>query len=200
MQDMADAAIDRDRIPGRADAEASTCPLARLSAMKGGGSTTMLDILVGIDAADRHPEPKLIIVGGEREGHPKGQRLGAALAPAATTRESASGGRHRIERIAVDLAYDRRMQRRRYRDRIAVEAEIEGRCDRHLDVAEAEARGDRHGASRCAASNRPILSLSRTFDHDTSRTRLTSSPSSAANPLSTATMRAAASTSGMKPM
>src|SRR6266852_2168939 len=56
------------------------------------------------------------------------------------------------------------------------------------------------GASRCAASNRPILSLSRTFDHDTSRTSATSSPSAAANPLSTATIRAAASASGMKPM
>ena len=56
------------------------------------------------------------------------------------------------------------------------------------------------GASRCAASNRPILSLSRTFDHDTSRTSVTSSPSAAANPLSTATISAAASTSGMKPM
>ncbi len=56
------------------------------------------------------------------------------------------------------------------------------------------------GASRCAASNRPILSLSRTFDHETSRTSVTSSPSAAANPLSTATISAAASTSGMKPM
>ena len=32
------------------------------------------------------------------------------------------------------------------------------------------------GAIRCAASNRPILSLSRTFDHDTSRTSSTSRP------------------------
>ena len=56
------------------------------------------------------------------------------------------------------------------------------------------------GASRCAASNRPILSLSRTLDHDTSRTSVTSSPSAAAKPLSTATISAAASTSGMKPM
>src|ERR1700751_1618898 len=56
------------------------------------------------------------------------------------------------------------------------------------------------GANRCAASKRPMFSLSRTFDHDTSRTRVTSRPSAAVNPLSTATMRAAASTSGMKPM
>ena len=45
------------------------------------------------------------------------------------------------------------------------------------------------GAIRCAASNKPMLSLSRTFDHDTSRTSSTSSPSAAANPLSTATMQ-----------
>ncbi len=32
------------------------------------------------------------------------------------------------------------------------------------------------GDSRCAASNRPMLSLSRTFDHDTSRTSSTVKP------------------------
>src|SRR6185295_11358285 len=54
-------------------------------------------------------------------------------------------------------------------------------------------------ASRCAASNWPILSRSRTFDHDTSRTSSTSSPSSAVKPLSTATIRAVASARGMNP-
>ena len=39
------------------------------------------------------------------------------------------------------------------------------------------------GAIRCAASNRPMLSLSRTFDHDTSRTSSTSRPSAAAEAL-----------------
>ena len=39
------------------------------------------------------------------------------------------------------------------------------------------------GAIRCAASNSPMLSLSRTFDHDTSRTSSTSSPSAAAEAL-----------------
>ena len=52
-------------------------------------------------------------------------------------------GRHRIEAVAVDFGHDRRMQRRRHRDGIAVEAEIERRHDRHLDVAEPEAGGDR---------------------------------------------------------
>src|SRR6266446_4868063 len=35
------------------------------------------------------------------------------------------------------------MQRRRDSDRVAVEAEIEGSCDRHLDVSESEAGGQR---------------------------------------------------------
>ena len=56
------------------------------------------------------------------------------------------------------------------------------------------------GASRWAASNRPILSLSRTFDHETSRTSSSSSPSASAKPLSAATMSAAASHRGMKPI
>jgi hypothetical protein len=56
------------------------------------------------------------------------------------------------------------------------------------------------GASRCAASNKPILSLSRTFDHDTSCTSSISRPSAAAKPLSTAMISAAASASGMNPI
>jgi hypothetical protein len=56
------------------------------------------------------------------------------------------------------------------------------------------------GANRCAASNKPMLSLSRTFDQDTSLTSSTSSPSAAVKPLSTATIRAAASASGMNPI
>ena len=30
-------------------------------------------VLIGIDAAGRHPEPQMIIVSGERKGHPKRQ-------------------------------------------------------------------------------------------------------------------------------
>jgi hypothetical protein len=56
------------------------------------------------------------------------------------------------------------------------------------------------GAIRWAASNSPIFSLSRTFDHETSRTSSTSRPSPAQNPLSTATSSAVASASGMNPM
>src|SRR5258705_12056174 len=37
------------------------------------------------------------------------------------------------------------MQRRRDRDCIAIEAEIEGSCDRYLDVSEPEARCNRDG-------------------------------------------------------
>jgi hypothetical protein len=58
---------------------------------------------------------------------------------------------------------------------------------------DAIATGDR----RCAASNKPILSLSRTFDHDTSRTSSISRFSPAAKPQSTATNSATASTSGI---
>src|ERR1700680_530772 len=46
----------------------------------------------------------------------------------------------------------------------------------------------------------PILSLSRTFDQEISRTSSTSRPSAAVKPRSTATIKAAASHSGMKPM
>ncbi len=56
------------------------------------------------------------------------------------------------------------------------------------------------GAIRWAASNTPMLSLSRMLDQDTSRTSSMSSPSCAAKPLSAATMRAAASASGMNPI
>ena len=45
-----------------------------------------------------------------------------------------------------------------------------------------------------------MLSLSRIFDQETSRTSVIFSPSAAAYPLPTATIRAAASISGMKPM
>ena len=45
--------------------------------------------------------------------------------------------------VAVDLGHDRRVQRARYRDGIAVEAEVEGCRDRHLDVSEPEAGRDR---------------------------------------------------------
>ncbi len=56
------------------------------------------------------------------------------------------------------------------------------------------------GASKWAASNRPIFSLSRTFDHLTLSHQFDVQPSSAVNPLSTATISAVASTSGMKPI
>src|SRR4029453_12291452 len=56
------------------------------------------------------------------------------------------------------------------------------------------------GAKRCAASNWPILSRSRTLDQEISRTSSTSRPWARAKPLSTATIKAAASASGMKPI
>ena len=50
---------------------------------------------------------------------------------------------HRIGDVAVGRGGKRCIERRRDRDGVAVHAEPERRHDRHLDVAEAEARGDR---------------------------------------------------------
>ena len=74
---------------------------------------------------------------------PKVSGSAPLLRRAATTRASAVAVAIGSKRIAVDLRHDRGMQRRRNGDRVAVEAEIERRHDRHLDVAEPEARGDR---------------------------------------------------------
>ena len=138
MQDVADAEIDRDRIPGRADAERIDLPVGEAVHHVGRRQHHETHVLVGIDAARRHPEPQLVIVGRERKGHAEGQRLGAGLAALRDHAGQRQRGHHRIEAVAVDFFHDRRMQRRRDRDRIAVEAEIERRHDRHLDVAEPE--------------------------------------------------------------
>ena len=50
---------------------------------------------------------------------------------------------HRIGDVAVGRGRDRGIERGRHGDGVAVHAERERRDDRHLDVAEAEARGDR---------------------------------------------------------
>ena len=144
MQDVADAEIDRDRIPGRADAERIDMAVGEAVHHVGRRQHHQPNVLVGIDPARRHPEPKLVVVGGERERHAEGQRFRAALAPHRDDARERQRGRHGIDGVALDLAHDRGMQRRRYRDRIAIEAKIERRHDRHLDVSEAEAGGDRH--------------------------------------------------------
>ena len=69
---------------------------------------------------------------------------------AATTRASARADTIGIAEVAVGSVGNRRMQRRRDRDGIAVHAEPERRDDRNLDVAEPEARcdGDRRDQMR----------------------------------------------------
>ena len=78
MQDEADAEIDRDRIPRRADAEAVDMPVGEALDHVGRRQHDQPHVLVGIDAAGRHPEAQMIIVRGERERHAEGERLLAA--------------------------------------------------------------------------------------------------------------------------
>ncbi len=142
MQDVADAVIDRDRIPGRADAERVDVSVGETVHHVGRRQHHQPDVLVGIDPAGRHPEPQLIIVGREWKRHAEGQRFRAAAAAFGDDAVKRQRGRHRVEAIALDLVHDRRMQRRRHRDGVAVEPQIERRHDRHLDVAEPQAGGD----------------------------------------------------------
>ena len=144
MQDIADAEIHRDRIPGCADAERIDLPAGEAVDHVGWRQHHQPHVLVGIDAAGRHPEPQLVIVGGERESHAEGQGLGAALPSLGDDARQRGRRCHRVQTFAVDLRHDRRIQRRRDRDGIAVQAEIEGCGDRYLDVAEPETGGDRH--------------------------------------------------------
>ena len=101
-------------------------------------------IFVRVDATSRHPEPQLIIVSGKRKGHAEGQGLGAGFAPPGDHPRQRPRGCHRIEGVAFDFSHQRGMQCGRHGNGIAVDAEIKGGNDRDLDVAEPEARSDRH--------------------------------------------------------
>ena len=198
MQDTADAGFHRHRIPRRADAEAVDLPVGEAVDHIRRRQHHQPHILVRIDAAGRHPEPQLVIMVGEREGHAKGEDVMAARLAFGDDRGKRARRHQRIGDIAVCGIGPRLEQPPRQRDGIPFSpikglrsAPAHGRC-RDWAILPATA-----GA---AASNRPILSLSRTFDHDTSRTSSMSSPCAAAKPWSTATSSAAASTSGMKPM
>ena len=81
MQDMADAEIDRDGIPGRADAERIDMTVGETVHHVRRRQHHQTHVFVGIDAAGGHPEPQLIIVGRERKRHAERQGFGAALAP-----------------------------------------------------------------------------------------------------------------------
>jgi len=81
LQDVADAEIDRDRIPRRADAEAVHMLARQAVDHVGRRQHHQAHVLVRIDAARRHPQAKLIVVVGERKRHAERERLGiAALA------------------------------------------------------------------------------------------------------------------------
>jgi hypothetical protein len=150
MQDVADAEIDRDRIPGRADAERVDMLVLQTFHHVGRRQHDHADVFIRVDAAGRHPEAQVIIVRGEREGHAERQRL-LALGLA---RRDYAGERacryHRVTDVARGGAGNRRMQRGRDRNGIAVHAQAERRDDRHLDVTEAQARcdGDRRDQMR----------------------------------------------------
>ena len=100
MQDMADAEVDRDGIPGRADAEGVDMTVGETVHHVGRRQHHEANVLVGIDAAGGHPEPQLIIMGRERKRHAEGQRFGAAFAPRRDHAGQRQRRRHRVERIA----------------------------------------------------------------------------------------------------
>ena len=112
MQDVADAEIDRDRIPGRADAEGVDMAVGEAVDHVGRRQHHEPDILVRIDPARRHPEPQLIIVGGKRKGHAEGQGFGADPFALRDDTRQRQGGHHRIETVARDLLHEISMQRR----------------------------------------------------------------------------------------
>ena len=143
MQDVADAFVDRDGIPGRADAERIDMPIGKAVHHVRRRQHDQPHVLVRIDAPGRHPEPQLVVMGGERKGHGEGQRFRAVLGALGDEARQRLCGGHRIEPVAVDFVHDRGMQRLRHRDGVAIDAEREWRCDRHLDVPEPETGSDR---------------------------------------------------------
>jgi len=60
---VADAEIDRDGIPGRADTERIDLAAGKTIHHIGRRQHHHMNILIGVDAAGGHPEPQLIIVG-----------------------------------------------------------------------------------------------------------------------------------------
>jgi hypothetical protein len=102
-----------------------------------------MNVLVGIDASGRHPEAQMIIVSRKREGHPECERLlafGLARGDHAGERARRYDG---IDDASLRRRGDGGVKRGRHRDGVAVHPQSERRHDRHLDVAEAEARCDR---------------------------------------------------------
>ena len=63
VQDEPDAEIDRDRVPGRADAESLDVLVGEALDHVGRRQNDQANVLVRINAARRHPESQMIIVG-----------------------------------------------------------------------------------------------------------------------------------------
>ena len=101
------------------------------------------DVFIGVDAARRHPEPQLVVMGRERKRHCEGQRFRAAFAALCDHARQRQRRCHRIKAIAVDLRQQGGMQCRRDRDRVAVEAKVERCRNRNLNVPKPKAGGDR---------------------------------------------------------
>ena len=144
MQDEADAEIDGDRIPRRADAEGVDVPVGEALDHVGRRQHHEPHVLVRVDAARRHPEAQVIVVRRERKRHAEGERVLAARLAGGDDLGERARRHHRIGDASFGGGCDRGVERGRHRDGVAVHAERERRDDRHLDVAEAEARGDRH--------------------------------------------------------
>ena len=160
MQDVADAEIDRDRIPRRADAEAVHVPVLQALHHVGRRQHDEAHVLVRIDAARRHPEAQVIVVRRERKRHAEGEGI-LATRPCAPRPRARARARTPADRECRPRPRrrNRRMQRRRHRDGIAVHAEPERRDDRHLDVAEPEARRDRDGRDQMCGVEQPDIEL-----------------------------------------
>jgi hypothetical protein len=107
-----------------------------------------MHILVGVDAACGHPEPQLVIVGREREGHGKGQGFRTRLASFRNDPRERASRRHRVEAVAFHLGHDRRMQCGRHGYGIAVDAKIERNDGWNPDMAEPQARGNGNGCQQ----------------------------------------------------
>ena len=98
-------------------------------------------------------------------------------------------------------ASNRRMQRRRNGDGIAVQSKPKSRDNRHFDVPKPEARGDRDRRQQMRGVEQADIELvahirPRHLPYQLDIEAL----GSAANPLSTATISAVASASGMNPI
>ena len=137
------AKIDRNRIPGRADAEPIDMAVGQALHHVGRRQHHEMHVFVGIDAARRHPEAQMIVVRRERERHAEGegrQALGLALRNHLRERLRRH---HRVGGVAFGVRRDCRMERGRHRDGVAVHTQTKRRDDRHLHVAQSQTRRDR---------------------------------------------------------